>query len=219
MFPVNIARFFRTSFLKNIRERLLPISLFGHIFLRLHRGYNVIFQLLAEIKRLKTLDPSKGDFTKIMAEKHRYTLQLERQLKELMSTQSDDLEKSLSSSQQSLEASNAEIEKIKIELAQVQAKLDTSQNELKQTRQNLRQSSEELITLRENFRKKELELQSDLAAVRKSNNELEVSDRFQISLPILANLSKLINFYSPSNQQKTLGFLMISGGIKVNRFA
>ena len=151
-----------------------------------------------------------------MAEKHRYTLQLERQLKELMSTQSDDLEKSLSSSQQSLEASNAEIEKIKIELAQVQAKLDTSQNELKQTRQNLRQSSEELITLRENFRKKELELQSDLAAVRKSNNELEVSDRCQISLPILANLSKLINFYSPSNQQKTLGFLMISGGTKVN---
>ena len=216
MFPVNIAKFFRTPFLKNIRELLLPISLFGHICLRLQRGYNVIFLLLAEIKRLKTLDPSNGDFTKTMAEKHRYTLQLERQLKELMSTQSDDLEKSLSSSQQSLEASNAEIEKIKIELAQVQAKLDTSQNELKQTRQNLRQSSEELITLRENFRKKELELQSDLAAVRKSNNELEVSDRFQISLPILANLSKLINFYSPSNQQKTLGFMMISGGTKVN---
>ena len=126
-----------------------------------------------------------------MAEKHRYTLQLERQLKELMSTQSDDLEKSLSSSQQSLEASNAEIEKIKIELAQVQAKLDTSQNELKQTRQSLQQSSEELITLRENFRKKELELQSDLAAVRKSNNELEVRDGYQILLLILANLREL----------------------------
>ena len=132
-----------------------------------------------------------------MAEKHRYTLQLERQLKELMSTQSDDLEKSLSSSQQSLEASNAEIEKIKIELAQVQAKLDTSQNELKQTRQSLQQSSEELITLRENFRKKELELQSDLAAVRKSNNELEVRDDYQILLLILANLRELINLYSP----------------------
>ena len=208
---MNIAKFFRTPFLKNIRELLLPISLFGHICLRLQRGYNVIFLLLAEIKRLKTLDPSNGDFTKTMAEKHRYTLQLERQLKELMSTQSDDLEKSLSSSQQSLEASNAEIEKIKIELAQVQAKLDTSQNELKQTRQNLRQSSEELITLRENFRKKELELQSDLAAVRKSNNELEVSGHCHISLPMLANLSKLINFYSPSNQQKTLVFLIISG--------
>ena len=132
-----------------------------------------------------------------MAEKHRYTLQLERQLKELMSTQSDDLEKSLSSSQQSLEASNAEIEKIKIELAQVQAKLDTSQNELKQTRQSLQQSSEELITLRENFRKKELELQSDLAAVRKSNNEFEVRDGYQILLLILANLRELINLYSP----------------------
>ena len=132
-----------------------------------------------------------------MAKKHRYTLQLERQLKELMSTQSDDLEKSLSSSQQSLEASNAEIEKIKIELAQVQAKLDTSQNELKQTRQSLQQSSEELITLRENFRKKELELQSDLAAVRKSNNELEVRDGYQILLLILANLRELINLYSP----------------------
>ena len=138
-----------------------------------------------------------------MAEKHRYTLQLERQLKELMSTQSDDLEKSLSSSQQSLEASNAEIEKIKIELAQVQAKLDTSQNELKQTRQNLQQSSEELITLRENYRKKELELQSDLAAVRKSNNELEVRDRLQISLPILADLSKLITSIPPEIIRKT----------------
>ena len=213
---MNVVKFFRTPFLKNIWERLLPISLFSLISLKLHRGYNVIILLLAEIKRLKTLDPSNGDFTKTMAEKHRYILQLERQLKELMSTQSDDLEKSLSSSQQSLEASNAEIEKIKIELAQVQAKLDTSQNELKQTRQNLWQSSEELITLRENFRKKELELQSDLAAVRKSNNELEVSGHCQISLPMLANLSKLINFYSPLNQQKTLVFLIISGGTKVN---
>ena len=31
----------------------------------------------------------------------------------------------------------------------------------------------------------------------------------------LANLSKLINFYFPWNQQKTMGFLMISGGIEV----
>lgn len=137
---------------------------------------------LAEIKRLKALDPSNGDFTKTMAEKHRYTLQLERQLHELMTSQSNDLEKSLSSSQQSLEASNAEIEKIKIELAQVQAKLDISQNEVKQCRKSLQEASEETISMRENSRKKELELQSDLAAIRKCNNELEVSKIFGLLL-------------------------------------
>ena len=31
-----------------------------------------------------------------------------------------------------------------------------------------------------------------------------------------AHLSELINFNSPSNHQKTVGFLLISGGIKVN---
>ena len=109
-----------------------------------------------------------------MAEKHRYTLQLERQLRELMTSQSTDIEKSLSSSQQSIEASNAEMEKIKMELAQVQAKLDTSQNELQKNRESFQAQAEELITLTENSRKKELELNSDLAAVRKSNNEFEV---------------------------------------------
>ena len=29
-------------------------------------------------------------------------------------------------------------------------------------------------------------------------------------------LIKLINFHSPYNHQKTLGFLMVSGGIEVN---
>ena len=33
------------------------------------------------------------------------------------------------------------------------------------------------------------------------------------------NLSELIDFYPPWNHQKTYGFLMISGGIKVNWFA
>ena len=32
----------------------------------------------------------------------------------------------------------------------------------------------------------------------------------------LMNLSELIDFYSPWNHQKTIGFLMISGGIEVN---
>ena len=33
------------------------------------------------------------------------------------------------------------------------------------------------------------------------------------------NLSELINFYSPWNYQKTIGFMMISGGIEVTWFA
>ena len=33
-----------------------------------------------------------------------------------------------------------------------------------------------------------------------------------------ANLSELVNFYSPWNNQKTYGFLMISEGIEVNMF-
>ena len=105
-----------------------------------------------------------------MAEKHRYTLQLERQLREIMTTKANDL----SNSKQSLEASHAEIEKIKMELAQVQAKVDTSQNDLQEARQNLQQASEELISKTETFRNKEMELQSDLTAVRKAKNEVEV---------------------------------------------
>ena len=31
-------------------------------------------------------------------------------------------------------------------------------------------------------------------------------------------LSKLINLYSPGRHQKTIGFLMISGGVEVNFF-
>lgn len=111
-----------------------------------------------------------------MAEKHRYTLQLERQLRELMTTsQSNDLEKSLSSSQQSLEASNAEVERIRMELAQVQARLDTSHNELRELRENAQQRSEELVRERELARKKEMDFSANEAALRKINNELEVN--------------------------------------------
>ena len=35
----------------------------------------------------------------------------------------------------------------------------------------------------------------------------------------LKGLKKLINFYSPWDHQKTIGFLMIPGGKEVNRFA
>lgn len=134
----------------------------------------IFFQFSAEIKRLKSQDPSNGDFTKNMAEKHRYTLQLERQLRELMTSQSNDLEKSLSSSQQSLEASNAEVERIRMELAQVQARLDTSQNELKESRENLQHRTEELVREKELMRKKEMDFSANEAALRKINNELEV---------------------------------------------
>ena len=41
-------------------------------------------------------------------------------------------------------------------------------------------------------------------------------DRLQISLLMLSEFMRLINFYSPWNHQKTYGFLMISGGIEVN---
>ena len=109
-----------------------------------------------------------------MAEKHRYTLQLERQLREHLSSQSLNLEKSALSSQLSVDASNLEIEKLKLELTQIQTKLDTSKIELEQNRQNLQQKCAELVCLNELFRKKELDMKSDLIAARKSNNDLEV---------------------------------------------
>ena len=140
----------------------------------------MIKPLPAEIKRLKSQDPSNGDFTKNMAEKHRYTLQLERQLRELMTSQSNDLEKSLSSSQQSLEASNAEVERMKMEVAHVQAKVDTLQNDLKESRENVQQKAEELVRERETMRKKEMDFSANEAALRKINNELEVRVRVDV---------------------------------------
>ena len=41
-------------------------------------------------------------------------------------------------------------------------------------------------------------------------------NRREISLLILSEFKQKIIFYSPWNQQKTYGFLMISGGMKVN---
>ena len=41
---------------------------------------------------------------------------------------------------------------------------------------------------------------------------INLKDPRQISLLILTNLGVLIYFYSPWNQQKTFGFLIISGG-------
>ena len=41
---------------------------------------------------------------------------------------------------------------------------------------------------------------------------IRVRGRFQISLLILCEFKRLVNFYSPENHPKTIGFLMISGG-------
>ena len=43
-------------------------------------------------------------------------------------------------------------------------------------------------------------------------NFLLIKDCLQISPLILIEFSELISFYSPWNYQKTVGFLMISGG-------
>ena len=85
-----------------------------------------------------------------------------------------DSDKSLSGSLQSLEASNAEIERLKGTCAQTQSKLDSTQQDLVQCRQEIQQAREELIEQAERARKNELDLQSDLVATRKSITELEV---------------------------------------------
>ena len=41
---------------------------------------------------------------------------------------------------------------------------------------------------------------------------IRVRDRLQISLLILCEFKRLVNFYSPENHPKTIGFFMISGG-------
>ena len=49
------------------------------------------------------------------------------------------------------------------------------------------------------------------------NNFVQNSSQNELSEEL--SLSKIINFYPPWNHQKTVGFLMISGGIKNNLFA
>eukprot|EP00794_Sanderia_malayensis_P018958 gene18958-20864_t len=105
---------------------------------------------------------------------HRYTMQLERQLRDLLAVSiENNSEKSLSSSLQSLEASNAEIERLKNTCAQLESKLDSTQQDLTQSRQEVQQMREELVEKSEISRKKEIDLQSDLIAARKSIAELE----------------------------------------------
>ena len=87
-----------------------------------------------------------------------------------------DLEKSLSSSLQSLEASNAEIERLKLECTQLQSKYEYSQQELVQNRQELQRAREEFVGQAERFRLKELDLESELAASKRARMDIEVSD-------------------------------------------
>jgi len=64
---------------------------------------------------------------------------------------------------------------MKMEVAYVQAKIDTLQNDLKESRENVQQRAEELVHEREMTRKKDMDFHANEAALRKINNELEVS--------------------------------------------
>lgn len=169
--------------IKTLKEeiKLLQTSIEHHPDVKKYAIENV--ELRTEIRRLKAHDPSNGDFMKDMAETHRYTLQLERQLKELMYTKGNVV---TSSSPQNLDVPNCdEFEKVKMELALMQAKLDTSHKDLQEARQSVQQLTEELNTKTDTFRNREIELQSDLAAVRKAKNEVERTfEAFQLKTAV-----------------------------------
>ncbi|XP_065064430.1 kinesin-like protein KIF15 isoform X2 [Rhopilema esculentum] len=146
-------------------------------------------ELRAELKKLKTMaaDNAFNDSNNNeMVKAHRYTLQLERQIRDLMaSSHGNDSEKSLSSSLQSLEASNAEVDRLKASCTQFQTKYEASQQDLAQSRQEIQQAREELIEQSEKARRKELELQSDLVAAKKSISELERAlESFQLKTAV-----------------------------------
>jgi len=145
--------------------------------------------LRGQIKKLKNTsnDNSINDSNNNdMSKAHRYTMQLERQIRDLMAVSREtDSEKSLSGSLQSLEASNAEIDRLRTTCAQFQAKLESAQQDVVQCRQESQQVREELIEQSEKARKKELELGSDLVAARKSIAELERAlESFQLKTAV-----------------------------------
>ncbi|XP_031571962.1 kinesin-like protein KIF15 isoform X2 [Actinia tenebrosa] len=144
-------------------------------------------ELRAELKKLRQLDDDGNDITHELSRCHRYTLQLERQLRELLQSPqgSVDLEHSLSSSLLNLEASNAELEKFKIERGQLHSQLETTREDLKQTREGLQKTKERLINEGETYRKKILDLESDLSASMKANAELEKAlETFQLKTAV-----------------------------------
>ena len=72
----------------------------------------ILISLSAGLKKLRASDALHNDLSYDLSKSRYYAMQLERKLREALKTPgSGDLEKSLSSSLQSLEASNAEVER------------------------------------------------------------------------------------------------------------
>lgn len=141
---------------------------------------------IAELKKLRSGNALHNDLSYDLNKSRYYAMQLERKLRDaLKSPGSGDLEKSLSSSLQSLEASNAELERYKSELTQLQGHLDSVKDELHQTREELQQSKEKLVEKDNSFRKKLLESEAEIAASKKTIVELERTlDTFQLKTAI-----------------------------------
>ncbi|XP_048576584.1 kinesin-like protein KIF15 isoform X2 [Nematostella vectensis] len=140
-------------------------------------------ELRAEVKRLRTIDNEGNDITTELAKSHRYTYQLEQQLRNLLKSPqgSVDLERSLSSSLLNLEASNAELEKYKIERGQMMATLDSTREDLEQTRESLQQLKEKHVNESEGHRRKIVELEAGLSSSKKTISELERAlDAYQL---------------------------------------
>ncbi|XP_068722534.1 kinesin-like protein KIF15 isoform X2 [Montipora capricornis] len=131
-------------------------------------------ELRAELKYIRSKEEDGMNYAQDLAKSHRYSLQLERQLRELLqSPQGSELERSLSNSLLNLEASNAELEKFKLERAQLQAQLESTREELTETREGLQQMKEKLVGQEESFRKKSIDFDAEVLSLRKANAELE----------------------------------------------
>lgn len=131
-------------------------------------------ELRAELKCIRSKEEDGMGYAQDLAKSHRYSLQLERQLRELLqSPQGSELERSLSNSLLNLEASNAELEKFKLERAQLQAQLESTREELTETREGLQQMKEKLVGQEESFRKKCIDFDAEVLSLRKANAELE----------------------------------------------
>ncbi|KAK3746376.1 hypothetical protein QZH41_018195 [Actinostola sp. cb2023] len=144
-------------------------------------------ELRAEVKKLRHIDDEGNDIDHELAKSHRYTLQLEKQLRDLLQSPhgSVDLERSLSSSLLNLEASNAELEKFKVERSQLNSQLESSREELQQTREDLQKMKEKMINEGETHRKKILDLESDHSSLKKANTELEKAlETFQLKTAV-----------------------------------
>ncbi|CAH3020308.1 unnamed protein product, partial [Porites evermanni] len=131
-------------------------------------------ELRAELKCIRSRNEEDRSYAQDLAKSQRYSLQLERQLRELLqSPQGSELERSLSNSLLNLEASNAELEKFKLEKAQLQAQLESTREELTETRESLQQMKEKLVGQEESFRKKGIDFDAEVLSLRKANAELE----------------------------------------------